>query len=176
MKAILTDLRALSLADAPLRPEGAVERTNLSLVTAEAVEILTALGEASGVRVVSDVATDVIVRADRARLQQVLFNLGENAIKYSSEGDIVTVTLKGGAAEAVLIVGDTGSGISPEDLPHIFDRFYRGKTARGQVSGSGLGLAIARRIVEGQGGAITVDSTAMEGTRFTVRWPTTRER
>jgi signal transduction histidine kinase len=176
MKAILTDLRALSLADAPLRPEGAVERTNLSLVTAEAVEILTALGEASGVRVVSDVATDVMVRADRARLQQVLFNLGENAIKYSSEGDIVTVTLKGGAAEAVLIVGDTGSGISPEDLPHIFDRFYRGKTARGQVSGSGLGLAIARRIVEGQGGAITVDSTATEGTRFTVRWPTTRER
>ena len=176
MKAILADLRALSLADAPLRPEAAVERTNLSLVTAEAVEILTALGEASGVRLVTDIAPDVIVRGDRVRLQQVLFNLGENAIKYSSEGDIVKVALKGGVAEAILTVGDTGSGIAPEDLPHIFDRFYRGRTARGQVSGSGLGLAIARRIVEGQGGAISVDSTPMKGTRFTVRWPTPRER
>ena len=170
MKAILADLRALSLADAPLRPEAAVERTNLSLVTAEAVEILAALGEASGVRVVADVATDVIVRGDRARLQQVLFNLGENAIKYSSEGDNVTVALTSTVSEAVLTVGDTGSGISSEDLPHIFDRFYRGQGAK-RASGSGLGLAIARRIVEAHGGSIAVCSSATEGTRFTVRWP-----
>ena len=174
MKAILADLRALSLADAPIRPECGIGTTDLSEVTTEAVEILAALAESSEVRVVSDVAPGVIVRGHRTHLQQVLVNLGENAVKYSSAGQAIAVTLRTSGSEAVLAVSDTGAGIAADDLPHIFDRFYRGRAGGNHVSGSGLGLAIARRIVEAHGGTIGVESEATKRTTFTVRWPLVR--
>lgn len=175
MRAILADLRALSLADAPLRAQAATSVINLSDVAEEAIEVLAALAEASDVRLMSDVTPGLMVRGDQSRLQQVLFNVGENAVKYSSAGDQIRVTLNAEGHDAVLRVSDTGPGISDEDLPHIFDRFYRGRTGVKQITGSGLGLAISRRIVEAHGGTIAAGIGSPAGATFTVRWPLLRE-
>jgi two-component system sensor histidine kinase MprB len=94
-----------------------------------------------------------------------------NAAKWSPQGAVIEVGLSIDSAAAVLTVTDKGPGIAAEDLPYIFDRFYRGSTER-KVPGSGLGLAIVRRIVEVHGGAVGVVSSALgEGSCFEVRLP-----
>ena len=94
----------------------------------------------------------------------------ENAIKFSPPGEKITFSLKRDSQEAVIKVYDTGLGINPEDLPHIFERFYRGsKTAK--VLGSGLGLAIASSIISVHQGTIKVESELGKGTTFTVTLP-----
>jgi signal transduction histidine kinase len=98
-------------------------------------------------------------------------NLVSNAAKWSPQGTVIEVTLSVDSAAAVLSVIDKGSGIAAEDLPYIFDRFYRGSTER-KVPGSGLGLAIVRRIVEVHGGEVRViTSTLAKGSCFEVRLP-----
>ena len=167
MSAILVDLRTLSLADAPVQA-----RSNalvpLSELTAEAAELIVALGEAIDVRVDLAIEPAIVVRGDAVRLQQIVFNLGENAVKYSRPGGRITIRLARAGAEAVLTVADSGVGIPEEDLAHIFDRFYRSRGAGHRTEGSGLGLAIARRIVEAHGGRISVQSRLGAGASFTV--------
>jgi PAS domain S-box-containing protein len=111
------------------------------------------------------------VLVDRHRLGQVLANLLANAIKYSPEGGDIVVRLSRVAAEARVAVGDRGVGIAPEDLPHLFDRFFRVAATAGVAPGLGLGLYIARRIVEAHGGRLTAESTAGAGSTFTVALP-----
>ncbi len=101
-----------------------------------------------------------------ARLERAVGNLIDNAIKYSPAGEPVEVELEGGE----LRVRDHGPGIAEEDLPHIFDRFYRGADARGRP-GSGLGLAIVRQVAEGQGGTISVEGARGGGTLVRMRLP-----
>jgi two-component system, sensor histidine kinase len=112
---------------------------------------------------------------DRSRLERVLGNLLANAIKYSPDGGEITIEVKPEPSDqiqaAVLRVRDQGIGIAPEDLPHVFERFYRGSNTREIVPGTGLGLTGARQIIEQHGGLITVTSTAGEGSTFTVRLP-----
>jgi signal transduction histidine kinase len=109
---------------------------------------------------------------DRARFVQVLVNLIRNAIRYTPEGGIILVSTSGHANTIQVTVRDTGSGIPPEDLPHIFDRFYRADPSRNRGSGgAGLGLAIARELIEAMGGTIAVESTLDEGTVFTIEMP-----
>ena len=103
-------------------------------------------------------------------LFRLLFNLGENAIKYTPEGGTVTLTLEPQGTEAYLSVRDTGAGIAAEEQPHIFDRFYRADPARSR-GGTGLGLALARSIVLAHGGQISVESRVGQGSCFTVRLP-----
>jgi len=170
MTAILADLRALSLADAPVaRRNGAI--VNLSEVFGDAAEVIGALGESAGVTVETAIAADVFIHGDPVRLQQVVFNLGDNAVKYSRPGDRVRLRLTREGTHAVLTITDSGVGIAPADLPHIFDRFYRSSTVGQRTDGSGLGLAIARRIVEAHGGRIAAHAPAAAGTTFTVRLP-----
>ena len=171
MTAILADLRTLSLADAPVASTPITPVLDLSAVLSEAADVVEALGESAGVTVSTDIQPGVHVRGDRVRLEQVVLNLGENAVKYSRSGDTVTITLGTEDAQAVLTVADTGIGISPDDLPHIFERFYRSARAGREVGGSGLGLAIARRIVEAHGGAISARSSPGAGARFVVMLP-----
>jgi signal transduction histidine kinase len=112
---------------------------------------------------------------DGARLERVLDNLLSNAIKYSPGGGAVTLTLAaertndGGWAE--LTVRDEGIGIPDEDLPHIFDRFYRARNVTGRIAGTGIGLAGAFRIVEQHGGTLTAAPAPVRGTIFTMRLP-----
>jgi len=107
-----------------------------------------------------------VVRADPQRLEQVLINLLTNAVRYTPEGGIITVSFRVVGAEWVEVrVTDTGVGITPDDLPHIFDRFYQADPARTR-GGSGLGLTIAKSLVEIMGGKVGVESTSGEGSSF----------
>ena len=110
------------------------------------------------------------IRADIGLIERVLTNLLDNALRFTPSGGTVEVRVSDGDAARVE-VADTGIGIAPDRLPHVFDRFYRGDEARTSGDGAGLGLAIARRIVELHGGTIAVDSTPGEGTRFAFALP-----
>jgi two-component system OmpR family sensor kinase len=115
----------------------------------------------------------VMVCGDRDRLKQVLVNLISNAIKYTPEGGSVTVSLGKEGDRAWITVSDTGPGIPPEDLPHIFERFYRGEKSRTRSrdgKGFGLGLSIAYWIVRNHAGTIQVESNS-EGTTFKIQLP-----
>lgn len=111
----------------------------------------------------------VQVRCDRTRIEMALSNLLDNALKFSTAGDQVTIGANQNADKVVLWVADSGAGIDPTDLPHIFDRFYRG-CANG-VPGSGLGLAIVQSIAQAHNGHVFVESTPGQGSRFTVELP-----
>ncbi|MBN2470392.1 MAG: HAMP domain-containing protein [Anaerolineae bacterium] len=114
----------------------------------------------------------VRVHADPDRLKQLLLNLVGNAIKYTPPEGAVTLSVWPDGPEAMMTVQDTGEGIPAEDLPHVFERFYRVDKARARKQGgAGLGLAIAHWIAEAHGGRITVSSTVGVGTTFTVRLP-----
>ncbi|MCD6291437.1 MAG: HAMP domain-containing protein [Anaerolineae bacterium] len=112
------------------------------------------------------------VLGDEDRLRQLLLNLVENAIKYTPAGGRVTLSLAREPGWIRITVADTGIGIAPEDLPHIFDRFYRSDKARTRsMGGTGLGLSIAQWIARAHGGQITVESRLGEGSEFTLWLP-----
>ena len=115
-----------------------------------------------------DVAHGIAAQADSDRLTQVLSNLVRNAINYTPEGGVVSIRDQDAAADRVLIaVSDTGIGISPEDLEHVFERFYRSDGSRARASGGfGLGLSIARELVEAMGGSLTATSEPGLGSTF----------
>jgi signal transduction histidine kinase len=115
----------------------------------------------------------VEVIGDRDRLKQVFLNLGGNAIQYTPAGGDVHLTLKKDERSAMISFIDTGPGIKPEDLPHIFERFYRSDTSRkrGKEDSFGLGLSIAFWIVRNHGGSIQVESAIGRGSTFTVILP-----
>jgi signal transduction histidine kinase len=113
---------------------------------------------------------EVMVNGDRDRLKQVLLNLVSNAIQYTPPGGDVFLSMSKIGEQARIIIRDTGPGIPAEDLPHIFDRFYRAEKSRtrSSVSGFGLGLSIAHWIVEHHGGQIKVESKEGKGTTFVI--------
>ena len=116
--------------------------------------------------------TPVRIRHDPPRIGQVVSNLVANAIKFTPRGGAVRVTVGPTATGARIEVADTGIGIDRAELPHIFERFYRGsRSNEARSSGSGLGLAIVRSIVEMHGGTISVESGPGAGSRFTVMLP-----
>lgn len=112
-----------------------------------------------------------IVIGDPKRLKQVLLNLVSNAVKYNCDGGGVDVGIAGGEEMLNVSVSDTGQGIAPEDLPHIFQRFYRVAGTEEQVKGTGLGLCIAKQIIELHGGEIDVESQLGVGTTFSFTLP-----
>jgi heavy metal sensor kinase len=121
----------------------------------------------------------LVVPVDRSRLRQLALNLIENAVKYTPRGGQVSVELAGDNGRAVFTVADTGIGIAPGDLPHVFDRFWRADSARTRTSeraGTGLGLAICKWIAEAHGGTIEVQSRPGRGTTFTVGLPRSETR
>ncbi len=115
----------------------------------------------------------VLVNGDRDRLKQVFINLVSNAIHYTPQGGTVTMRLRQGGEGCQVLISDTGPGIPAEDLPHIFDRFYRAEKSRTRTktTGFGLGLSIVYAIVERHHGEITVDSPEGKGTTFTITFP-----
>lgn len=115
----------------------------------------------------------ILVNGDRDRLKQVLLNLAGNAIQYTPQNGDVYLSLGKVAEQARLIIRDTGPGIPAEDLPHIFERFYRAEKSRtrSKATGFGLGLSIAHWIVEKHGGRIEVDSKEGQGTTFCIWLP-----
>jgi len=120
-----------------------------------------------GVELVIDVPDDCTLDADSARLESVISNLASNAIKYSPQGGTVRISAECDATTVTLRVADTGMGIAPEHLPHVFERFFRvhsDETSR--IKGSGLGLPIVKTIVEKHGGQVFAESTPGRGSTF----------
>ena len=115
-----------------------------------------------------------MITGDTSQLLRLFSNLIENALQYTPIGGSVTLTLKSDPKTALILVEDSGIGIDPEDLPHIFTRLWRGEKARWLRSdGSGLGLAIAQAIAQAHGGQITVNSQLGVGSCFQVQLPKT---
>jgi signal transduction histidine kinase len=168
---LVDDLHDLALADAgQLR----LERGPLDLagLAQAAVSQFAPMAEAAGVRLALAAAGARQVVGDRDRLAQVLRNLLSNALRHTPAGGQVTVRVGGAGLVAQIQVADSGAGIAAEDLPHVFDRFFRGeKDRRRQSGGAGLGLAIARQLILAHGGQISVISPPGEGTTFTITLP-----
>ncbi len=166
---LLSDLLLLSREG---RDELVLAPVDYSAVCEQAVARLRAQDEQHALT--ADIATGAHVQGDEKRLAQMVWNLLENSVQYTPEGGQIEVQLRATDRLARLEVQDNGIGISEEDLPHIFDRFYRARGARDARSeGSGLGLAIVKHIAESHNGSINVTSQPGEGTSFVVALPLT---
>jgi heavy metal sensor kinase len=136
------------------------------------VETMGPLAQAKGIQVQTAGGGPLPIRGDDVRLRQVFFNLLDNAIKYTAEGGRIEVQLARRDETALVTFRDTGIGIPPEHLPHVFDRFYRVDKARTRAEGgTGLGLSIAQSIVVAHGGRIEMASVPGQGTTCTVTLP-----
>ncbi len=169
---LVSDLRELSLAEAgELRL--ATERTDLrALIERAAMRIRPQL-EAKKITLITDLPaqpTEAVLDPDR--ISQVLSNLLSNAHRYTPEGGRITISLSQHQNELWVSVADTGPGIKSEDLPYLFERFWRADKSRARATGgSGLGLAIAKHFIEAHGGRIWVESTLGQGATFTFSLP-----
>ncbi|HQK93768.1 MAG TPA: HAMP domain-containing sensor histidine kinase, partial [Armatimonadota bacterium] len=152
---------------------GPGDLVSLAAVIGAVVELLEARAQASGVALATDLPPDLpAIRADREALTQVFTNLIGNGIKYTPEGGAVRVSARAEDGAVAVCVADTGIGIPAEDVPRVFEEFFRASNARSHAAvGTGLGLAIARSAVEALGGSIRVSSQEGVGTQFTVTLP-----
>ncbi|MFZ2502724.1 MAG: HAMP domain-containing sensor histidine kinase [Nocardioides sp.] len=168
---LVKDLQELARADAG-RLSLTTREVDLAEVVLSVVEGNRGVAGALGVELAADVPATLSAQVDPDRIRQIMGNLISNALRHTGRGGSVTVTVSGTAEEARITVADTGEGIAGDDLPHVFDRFWRADTSRSRATGgSGLGLAIVAELVEAHGGTITVDSVLGQGTRFEVVLP-----
>ncbi|HLF26679.1 MAG TPA: ATP-binding protein [Anaerolineae bacterium] len=169
---LVEDLRELAQAEAgqlrlDLRP------IDVSAIVRSTVEAFSAAASEQQVTLTGETASELPpVVADAERVAQVLRNLLSNALRHTPAGGKIEVSASHRAGWVEVSVSDTGEGIAAGDLPHVFDRFWRGDKSRGrETGGSGLGLAIARRLIEAQRGQIGVESQVGQGSRFWLRLP-----
>jgi len=149
-----------------------LERLDFAELAHSTADQMRLLAEEKNIHLDCNGAEPVEVDADPTRLKQVVVNLLDNAIKYTPERGRVSISVVKQANRAVLEVADSGIGISADDLPHVFERFYRAdKTRSRQMGGTGLGLSIVRSICLAHGGHITVNSTEGRGSLFRVELP-----
>jgi signal transduction histidine kinase len=148
-----------------------LERVALADVVARAVDLYRDVAEARGVTLVAvpaEPGAPVVIDADRTRLEQVAANLIDNAVKYTKDGGRVDVEATRDDGRAVLRVRDTGIGIAAAEVPHIWDRLFRGEPSRSE-RGLGLGLSLVKAVVEAHGGSVAVTSAPGRGSTFEVR-------
>ena len=146
---------------------------DLSALTVSIVEQLDPVAQAKGVGLSADAVEHVSVLGDAEWLERLLLNLLDNAIKFTPEGGRISVRVASEGSDAVLEVRDTGVGIAPDALPHVFERFFRGDPARSAAAeGAGLGLSLVKWIADRHGARLSVDSRPNEGSTFIVRIPT----
>ena len=168
---LLDDLQELALAESGslVYHPSRIDLTDLLQACRTAHASSAATGD---IRIYVEAATPVVAVADPERIRQVVGNLITNAVRATPAGGRITLGLRAERGFAVIEVADNGSGIDAENLPHVFDRFWRADTARGRgTGGRGLGLAIAREIIAAHRGTISATSTPGTGTVFTVRLP-----
>jgi two-component system OmpR family sensor kinase len=168
MRRLIESLLALARLDAG---QEVLKRLqfDFSKTVSDCVELLKPVADERGVKIFTELSS-LEITGDSERLAQVVANLLANAIQYNLPDGEVRVKLESQDGLAVLTVSDTGQGIAAEDLPRVFERFYRADKSR-STGGNGLGLAIAKAIVEAHGGTIEVASEENAGTTFTVRLP-----
>jgi len=169
MSRLVGDLLALARADAGFVME--MKPVSVKPMIEESVRRAQFLPH-SAEWVVGDLAEaeDVVVQGNRDYLQQMLNIFIENAFKYTPEGRVGIDTLRGNGQIGIRIA-DTGIGMEKEEVPHIFERFYRADVSRGVTSGTGLGLSIAKWIIDEHGGSVEVMTRKGEGTQFVIWLP-----
>lgn len=171
MKELIAQLLLLAETEEAL-PDGAEAACDLKEILEELIHQTAHVNP--GVQLHCEEKADeeaAVIRMPKGACHQVLRNIIENAFKYTPEGGMVHISHWVQGGQVIVTVEDTGIGISSEQLPHIFDRFYRTEASRNRTQGgSGLGLAIAKAIMERHGGSIAIDSTPGQGTKVTLRF------
>jgi two-component system sensor histidine kinase SenX3 len=165
------DLLDLSLLEAQESPER--ELIPLVLIMQDAAERMAAGAEAAGIPIeLTEPAGDILVSCDRRQVTSALFNLLDNAVKYSEEGGKVEFSSEVEGFNVVISVRDHGIGIPARDLERIFERFYRVDRTRSRATGgTGLGLAIVRHVAQAHGGEVSVESEEGQGSTFRLKLP-----
>lgn len=173
MARLVSDLLELSrLESGQVMPH--LTQTDITRLIDEIRESLFMAAEAKEIAIEVDASPrPLLVEADSDMVRQVLFNLLDNAIKFTQAGGRVTITARKRESGVAVTIADTGIGIAPEHLPHIFERFYKVEKSRAG-GGTGLGLAIAKHIVQAHGGEIRVESEEGKGSAFTFTLPVSR--
>ena len=170
MKDLVQKMLTLArMEDDPNR--GAWESMDLSDMVMETALAFEAAAFEKGLTIEENVESDLVVKGNRAQVQSVVECLLDNACKYAASGSRVTVSLEKAGKRAKLTVHNTGSYIPPEDLQHVFERFYRADKSRTEGDSSGLGLAIVESVVEAMGGTVAAESSETGGTAFTALLP-----
>jgi len=137
-----------------------------------AIENVALLATRKDIQIRLSVDSDLpLIAGDSLSLSEVFVNIIGNSLKYSPDGSKVTIKVQEEAKRIKVSIQDEGIGISSEDLPHIFDGFYRGKSGQEAAAGHGIGLAVARQIVEAHEGAVSAESMPGKGTTFIVSLP-----
>lgn len=171
LAALSDQLLYLAREDANLQL-GARERLRLDSLLSDVVDHLRVVAEDKGIAMETNRLDPTYVEADPDRIRRVAVNVLDNAIKYTGAGGRITVNVRSEGELAIISVSDTGVGIPPEHLPHIFERFYRADPARGdEIRGTGLGLAICKSTVAALGGEILAKSEQGAGAVIEVRLP-----
>ena len=167
---IVTDLLVLTRMDNG--EEMKRSTVNMTELTKETIRLLTPAAEQNHQKITEEVQEDLFLYGDRSKLSQILYNLMDNAIKYTPENGSVHVCLKQEGDNLLWKVRDNGIGIPEEDQEHIFERFYRVDKARGrETGGTGLGLSIVKQMVKMHDGTIEVHSDPGKGSEFVVTFP-----
>lgn len=169
---LVGDLRDLSLAQVH-QLELHLQPVDLGEKTERAAEMLEPLLEEKNLHFVKELAPDLPLRQlDPDRLNQILYNLITNAIRYTTPGTAILLKTEAAGKNVRLLIADEGPGIAPEDLPHVFEQFYRGDKSRNRaLGGSGIGLSLAKSFVEAQGGSIRAENRKNGGAAFIVEFP-----
>jgi signal transduction histidine kinase len=171
MGRIVNDLLMLARADAG-DTLGVSERLDAGELVSSVADTMAPLAADRGIELKASAAESISLIGDQTRLTQLLVNLIENSLTHTPPGGEVLVTADTDNGSAVLQVADTGTGIPPEHLPHVFERFFRGdRDRRRDRAGAGLGLSLCLSIARAHGGDIRIDSVMGTGTRATVRLP-----
>ena len=146
------------------------EKTDMARVVRELCELFQPSAEEQGVTIISEISDSSFVYGDIQKLQRMVANLLDNALKYTPSGGTVTASVNKNEGQVVISVNDTGIGISKDEVPNIFRRFYRCDQSRSQA-GIGLGLSLALAIAKAHGGGITATSHLGKGSQFAVTLP-----
>jgi signal transduction histidine kinase len=164
--------KLLALTRLDFKREEEVHPVDVKTVIIEAMKMLSMLASNKGVTLQCELDDGCIIIANSDDIHEIVFNLVENAIKYNVENGTVRIILYAKDDRVHIIIDDTGIGIPEEDIPHIFDRFYRvDKSRTNEIGGSGLGLAIVKDTVEKHAGIIKVQRREAGGTRFELSFP-----
>ena len=172
---LVEDLRLLTLAETGQVPLH-FEVADMAAVVGECLALFEPAAQEAGVALTLGPGAASLIRMDSARVRQVLTNLVANALQHTPVGGHILVSLTTEHARLRVTVADSGAGIAPDALPHVFDRFYRADTSRTRDNGgTGLGLAIVKALIEAQDGSVGAESTIDKGSKFWFTLPQARE-
>jgi len=167
---LISDLLLLSRLEAPTS-QVSFETVSLLDIADDVIKLIERIFSYKGIVLKREIAPDVIINGDPFLLEQMMLNLLDNAMKYTEKGEVV-LRARNEGSKVMIQVSDTGVGIPPKHLPHIFERFYRIDKGRSRdLGGTGLGLSIVKHIVQLHNGEIQVESRFGEGTTFTIFFP-----